>query len=364
MINLITGLPGNAKTLYAIVAIIIKEREDQAKRICDAEKKKGNDLSIDECRPDVYYFNITFNEDHDKYDVVKDWKRLDLQELLSIQLTQEQIKKGDNVLDPDHKVKHGSIIIVDESQDAYPAGSKDPNVKSAINFFTKHRHSGLNFYLITQDPMFIHADARRLVNYHYELDRHGKAEASNVRISPKKLLSECPPDLIKTEFFKFPKEYFGLYKSAVIHAQTHSLLETLKGLPLRIKIVFFFLFFFLGIAIYNFNQGGLNMLNKDVEPVQETQVSIHEKPKKSGFDLNASSQEDQPIFYLSHYLHSGDQTLSVFDYVFPNGSSIMLTNLDLEEMEIEFKEVREGIYFINGQIVTKRPFQKGADNEK
>lgn len=351
MINLTTGLPGNAKTLY-MIRKIMNERDNQ-------EKKTGK-------RPNVYYFNITFLEDHKYYDQVSDWVRLDRDQVLSIALTDQQVANGDNLLDHEI-VEHGSIILLDECQDLYPKDGKDDRLKRAINFFTKHRHSGLNFYLVTQDPMFIHPDARRLVNYHYELDRHGKAEISNVRISPKGILEKCPPDLIKTDVFKFPKDYFGLYKSAVEHTQTDGLIQFIKGLPNKVKIIFIALFILVTISIYNLMNGGLSMFadsGQSPKPI-EKQLSNNPNSQVTTANLNRSQDDDQAIFYISHYLKSNGFTLAVFDYVQVDGSYISLTEKDLAKININFKKIRDGVYLIDNQLITKRPFQKGAkDDEK
>jgi len=362
MINAITGLPGNAKTLFTIKRVHEWRLEQ--------EKKTGK-------LPNVYYFNIKFYEDHDKYELVKDWIALNKSEIQSLQLTLEQEEESDTVLNhaaivekeslnPDSKIKtvveNGSILIIDESQDVYPTRAGSAAVPRFVKFFEKHRHSGLNFYLVTQDVTYLDAHLRKLINYHYELDRHGKAEISNVRISPKGILANCPPDLIKTEVFKFPKLWFGLYKSAVEHTQTDGILDFIKGLPLKVKIIIFALILFGTFTVSSLMSDGMGLNTlQDSTSVAVSASSDSKASSPSG--LNATREEGQAIFYLSHYLSSKDKSQAVFSLVYPDGSQISLIESDVQELGFEFKTIRTGVYLINNSLVTYFPNKRGSKKD-
>uniref|UniRef100_A0A6H1Z5X9 Putative zonular occludens toxin protein n=1 Tax=viral metagenome TaxID=1070528 RepID=A0A6H1Z5X9_9ZZZZ len=62
-----------------------------------------------------------------------------------------------------------AYIVIDECQHAFrprPSGSKIPEYASG---FEMHRHLGIDFLLITQDPMQFDGHARKLVNVHWHL---------------------------------------------------------------------------------------------------------------------------------------------------------------------------------------------------
>lgn len=128
MIELRTGLPGNFKTNLAITDI-------------EARRVKEN--------REVYYSGIRG-------------------------LTLPWTEYGEKSPDPEkpwftdgrkwYELPVGAIIVIDEAQRFL--SPREPKDSKHITELAIHRHRGYDIYLITQDPMFLHAEVRKLVQEH------------------------------------------------------------------------------------------------------------------------------------------------------------------------------------------------------
>jgi len=187
-ITLITGVPGNGKTLRAVWYM---QQAIRAGEVVFASNVNG--LNID---------GVTDFEDPKK------WEQLEA----------------------------GSVLVVDEAQGFFRASSGA--VPSYIQAMETIRHAGIRLILLTQSPLLIHANIRALVGLHEHLVRqNGKELATvyrrsrvmdNVR-SEKALLAE------DHESWAFPKECYGLYKSAEVHTVKRTLSSKAKrGIVLAI----------------------------------------------------------------------------------------------------------------------------------
>lgn len=176
MIELITGLPGNAKTLYTI---------GEVKRRAEAEG-----------RP-VYYAGIK--------ELQLDWTPVEADKWMDC---------------PD-----GSIIVIDECQKVFRNRSLGAQPPRHVTELEEHRHRGIDFYMITQHPSLIDPALRRLVQTHKHLIRIFGMEASTVHKwsvctdNPDK--SHMRKDSEKTRW-AFDKSLYGIYKSAEIHTMKRS----------------------------------------------------------------------------------------------------------------------------------------------
>jgi zona occludens toxin len=187
MITLQTGLPGHGKTLHCLWFInryLISEN----KRLQDEADKVGSVPLVRQ----VYYAGIK--------DLKLPWIEID------------PVKWAE--------CPPGSIIVIDECQDVFPGmanGAKRPDFYSAL---AKHRHSGFDIFLITQDPSLVDNFVRKLVDRHlhsvrkFGFQRATVYEWSGVQQAPRSVAS------IKSAIVKdwsYPKEVFGYYKSAEVH---------------------------------------------------------------------------------------------------------------------------------------------------
>jgi zona occludens toxin len=175
VITLLTGLPGNGKTLFALW--YIKTKADRERR-------------------EVFYHNV---KDLDTAKV-GNWMPCDPKRWMDL--------------------PHGSIILIDECQEIFPKipnGAKPPEHYEEL---AKHRHKGFDIYLITQHPTLIDNFARRLVGQHFHsvrkfgLQRATIYEWSSCSPSPETPSSQKSAVSLK---WKYPPEVFTWYKSAEVH---------------------------------------------------------------------------------------------------------------------------------------------------
>lgn len=152
----------------------------------------------------------------------------------------------------------GSILVVDEAQKFWRAGvtettredGKDKKIVPLnIQAMETIRHGGIRIIMLTQSPALIHTNVRALVGLHEHLVReNGKDLATvyrrsrvidNVR-SEKALLAE------DHESWPYPKECYGLYKSA----EVHTVKRTISSKNRRGMIMAVVALVILGFAVY------------------------------------------------------------------------------------------------------------------
>lgn len=196
-LNLHTGLPGASKTLYTIAHVLKLVETEQR----EAEKA-GKPY---ECQ--VYYHNIRGCK-------VPGWIEL------------EEPRKW-------YELPTGSIIIIDEAQDHFRPRGTGTAVPEHVAQLEKHRHRGYRIFLITQHPMLIDNNVRRLVTKHRHMVRAFGKHFATVH-SWDKCKENCDKhrDDSEKESFPYPKEVFSLYQSAELH--------TVKGrIPWRLAFLAF-----------------------------------------------------------------------------------------------------------------------------
>lgn len=176
MINLITGLPGNGKTLFTIGFL-----EQWAKR---------------ENRP-VFYSGIVFTEEGKA--------RLGWQEVDALEW---------------YTVPPGSIVVIDEAQRVFRPRAHGREVPKHVEQLETHRHQGIDLVLITQHPMLIDNEVRRLAGSHRHVVRKFGLEAATVH-EWSEVRQDCEKPGRRADSSKVAWSYdrtlFGLYKSAEVH---------------------------------------------------------------------------------------------------------------------------------------------------
>jgi hypothetical protein len=185
MIELITGLPGNGKTLHTISRIKAK-----------AEKEN---------RP-VFYNGIPEVK-------IPGWELLD---------------------DPREwaKCPPRSIILLDEGQKTFRNRSMGSVPPEYVQQLETHRHLGVDLHIITQHPSLIDPAVRRLAGAHYHVVRIWGSEVATVHYWPsvKDNCDKSRGDSEKTKW-AFDKSVYSLYKSAEVHTVKRSI-------PGRVKLLF------------------------------------------------------------------------------------------------------------------------------
>lgn len=253
MIYLFTGLPGEGKTLNALDFVIQLQFSQEKKRR-------------------VYYANFqkfengkAFDENHPEFSKVADW----------IEVTQTDLTTDlPKLYDSDHPVEHGSIVLIDECQDFYPTRQKAA-VPEFLKFFEKHRHTGVDFVIVTQKIRQIDIHLRSLVGEHQDFKRIMGRDAVRV-----KKLNRCMEgeDLKSSEILtstkRYPKNLFGLYKSSNLHTHKKKLPKVLLLFPVAIVFILVMLYILYDSLFVRdepqkeaFSHEKTQLLEKKIEPL-------------------------------------------------------------------------------------------------
>lgn len=197
MITILTGLPGNGKTLYALYTV---------KAYAEKENRE------------VFYSGIK--------DLRLPWTEINPEEWMAC--------------------PPGAIIVIDEAQFVF---SKKPNGSKLPDFYQKlavHRHDGFDIFLITQHPGLIDNFVKNLCGCHLHVIRKFGMQRANVwewaaaNTSPEKASSHRGAILHK---FGYPKEVYEYYKSAEVHTVKRSIPVKLVLAVLFVLIVIIAFFF-------------------------------------------------------------------------------------------------------------------------
>lgn len=183
MIELITGLPGNGKTLYTIGQV-----KAQAER---------------ENRPVFYHGIAELTLNWELLQDPKDWA----------------------------KVPPNSIVVIDEAQKTFRNRSLGTTPASFVTDLETHRHLGIDLVMITQHPSLIDPAVRRLAGRHQHMVRVWGMQASMVHRwdAVKDNCDKSRADSQKTRW-AFDKRLYGVYKSAEVHTMKRSI-------PTRVKML-------------------------------------------------------------------------------------------------------------------------------
>jgi hypothetical protein len=183
MITLITGLPGSGKTLFTL--------------------KTVKDLAEKENRS-VYYHGVP--------ELSLDWQLMD---------------KPEQWCD----LPHGSIIVIDECQSTFRPRAASVTPPRHVAEFETHRHHGYDIFLITQHPMLLDGNVRRLTGRHYHVNRFYGFNKSTIHEFQqiRENVDKSTKGSIQNHFV-YPKEVFSWYKSAELHTVK-------KRLPMRLFLM-------------------------------------------------------------------------------------------------------------------------------
>lgn len=196
MITVLSGTPGAGKTLYAISELLFPLYDFDAGKWKSIPKREedGSESMVER----TVYTNINGL-------------------LVDHELVQAEGEEG---LKNWHKwAKPGSLIVVDEFQKIWPPRPNGSKVPDDVQAFDTHRHMGVDFVLITQNPMNVdrhihgltgrHLHVRRMANMHlaivYEWDHCSRSLLFS------KSLTKHP--------WRYKKKAFKFYKSSELHTK-------------------------------------------------------------------------------------------------------------------------------------------------
>ncbi len=188
MITLITGQPGAGKTLFGIHYV---------RELARKEKRT------------VYYSGI------------KD-----------LRLAWLELEKPEEWF----KVPQGSVVVVDEAQRIFRPRGAGAVVPRHVSELETHRHQGIDVFIITQHPMLVDTNVRRLVGRHFHVVRSFGLKRATVHewAEVKEQCDKSREDSIRHEW-SYPRDVFALYHSAEVHthkARVPARVFVLLALPL------------------------------------------------------------------------------------------------------------------------------------
>lgn len=187
MLTLITGANGAGKSAFVV---------SQLAELQSREPRPLFVLGI----PDLQVL-------HEQAPPVSEWTRL------------VPMPEDPSVLEAEFTFPDGSLIVVDEAQKIYrprAVGSKVPDYVSAIE---KHRHKGLDIWLVTQHPQLLDTAVRRLVARHIHVRVHwaGRELLEWSELADPEAAADRARAVRRP--FRLPRKAFGLYRSASKHVK-------------------------------------------------------------------------------------------------------------------------------------------------
>lgn len=172
-----------------------------------------------------------------------------------------------------------SVVVVDEAQRVYrprPNGSKVP---PEVQAFETHRHTGVDFILITQHPNLLDANIRKLVGRHLHV--HVTSLGRQLLDWPRcgDVDARTERDLASRSSYKPPSRVFQLYKSAEAHTvikrkKPWYFFVALGSIPLLVFAGYF-------VAQRLMNPGGSAGVIGSAAVPAEKQVTSYGRPKKT-----------------------------------------------------------------------------------
>lgn len=114
-----------------------------------------------------------------------------------------------------------AYMLIDECQKVFPIRARSSAVPKHVAELETHRHKGIDLYLITQHPMLIDTNVRKLVDRHFHVVRKFGTKfatvyefPSGVQDSPEK--NKLKNGVVRHEW-RYPKSVFEWYRSAEVH---------------------------------------------------------------------------------------------------------------------------------------------------
>lgn len=144
-----------------------------------------------------------------------------------------------------------SIIVIDEAQRAFRPRAAVLKVPEHVEALETHRHRGIDMYFVTQHPLLIEQNVRRLTESHEHLMRKFGAKWATVHEwkGVKENCDKSRSDSMRSEF-KYPSHVFSWYKSAEAH--THKF-----RLPGKVMVLLSLPFVITAAVWYAYSQIGL-----------------------------------------------------------------------------------------------------------
>lgn len=272
-IQLVTGLPGNAKTLHTI-GEVMKRAEKEGRQ--------------------VYYHGIK--------DLNLDWEKIEPEKWMDC---------------PD-----GSIIVIDECQKVFRNRTMGSVPPLHVTELEEHRHRGFDFYIITQHPSLIDPVVRRLVQTHKHMIRVMGMERSTVHKWNVCIEHPDKPSSRKDsekEMWAFDKGLYGVYKSAEMHTVRRSIPMRVWGLLLVPVLLFAagYAVYMLTVGKYKVDKPKVDQVAKDGQVVPNPMA-----PAPGQVPPDNRREEFDPIKDAQHFVQMNTPRVEGLQYTAPKYDEI------------------------------------------
>lgn len=222
MIYLITGTPGSGKTLYAVSNLI--------------QKLAGEEITT----PDGEIIKRRLVVDGIKSLLLPHDLMACLKQLPSGEWVPEDTEAHGVWNWPDW-CKPGDVLVIDEVQRHWRPRGMNTKPPSSVQLLETHRHYGVDFVIITQNPMLLDQNIRRLVGRHQNVRRLFGMSRCIIYD-----WDGCQTNVHSTKgasisYFSYDKKNFELYHSSELHTKQHQKFPYIVFLPILSIIFLIFL---------------------------------------------------------------------------------------------------------------------------
>lgn len=144
----------------------------------------------------------------------------------------------------------GSVIFIDEIQRDLRAQVKASDIPDWVAKLETHRWRGIDIYLTTQFPAFVHVHVRRLVEKHIHYHRTSgsplivRREWSSCCDDPNDQKNTSPQSGCTVSMVRLKKDTFAKYESTALDTHKFKLPPKLITYAALLSIVFGFVFYF------------------------------------------------------------------------------------------------------------------------
>ena len=205
MITLITGTPGSGKTAFALDIMVKQRRLDDSRKLYVhgiPELKIAHEIVVCDSSACDYCGTLPI------FRLPDDLENTDC-------FSASGYLRADMWHDYAEK---GAILFFDEVQNIHRPRNTSSAVPPSVAAYEVHRHRGLDFFMITQNPSLIDSNVRALVSRHIHLSSTWARRLQFEFPQCKTDLSATTGEGVKSNY-TLPKDVFKLYKSASLHTK-------------------------------------------------------------------------------------------------------------------------------------------------
>lgn len=195
-------------------------------------------------------------------------------------------QEGDGVHNWYSWCKPGDVLFIDEIQRYWRPRGNGSKVPRMIAELETHRHKGVDFIIVTQHPMLIDQNVRRLVGRHIHVRRMWGGSRA-VRYEWDHCSSPDKVGDASKSYWPYPKDAFKYYKSAEVHTKQ-------GGKPPFALAAIGLAMVALPVVAYTAVTRVQDMLNPAKAPTAATATLTATTPPPSEKIVLATAQQTQP----------------------------------------------------------------------